>query len=108
MAYALTARMLALVGLLLLLIGACAGYTRGPSLMPPWSVSGLVRDNVTGRGIKATITVVDGPNAGKSTTSNGHGYYTIENLGPGALVLRARRKSYGEVTMGITLNSNRS
>lgn len=72
-----------------------------------FSMSGIVSDTSNGAGVNgATVTVIDGPNAGKSGTADGAGHYQIANLQPGGFTARARAQYYNEFAKPMTLSSN--
>jgi hypothetical protein len=72
-----------------------------------FSMSGLVTDASTGSGVSgATVSVIDGPNAGKAATADGTGRYQIANLQPGGFTARARAQYYNEFAKPMTLTTN--
>ena len=54
----------------------------------------------------ATITVLDGPNAGKSASTNRVGDYVLEGLTPGNANLSANATIYDEVRLGVLVNGS--
>jgi hypothetical protein len=53
-----------------------------------------------------TLTVIDGPNAGRQATTGGDGRYVLENLLPGAFTLRAQHVGYYDFAQEVTITSN--
>jgi hypothetical protein len=100
--------------LLLGLIGCSGGGsptapTGTPTAPPLFELTGTVRDaHVASPVSGVTLSAVDGPNAGKTTTTTADGRYTLGSLQHGTFTLRARHTSYDlhlqEVT--ITINTN--
>ena len=96
-----------------LLVAACgsanpAGPTPAP--MPGtqrFTLSGTVTDRSTSAPLDAaTVTVTDGPNAGRSATTDGAGQYTLADLQSSRFTIRVTREGYGETTDNIMLNAS--
>lgn len=93
---------------------ACGGSDSGgtgPSPTPTpstFTLTGTVSDQATGQGITgATVTILDGANAGKSTTTSG-GSFSLTGLQPSGFTIRARAQYYDEASVGVTVTSNTS
>jgi hypothetical protein len=90
---------------------ACSESAPAPSdprpLPPPeFSLTGHVSDVKTGVPlIGATITVVDGTNAGRAATTGTDGTCSLV-LRPGGFTIRARYDGYDSVFQGVTLVAN--
>ena len=67
------------------------------------TLSGLVLDDVNQLVVGAAVTVVDGPNAGQSATTDGSGRYTLSGLSAGGFTVRVSRAGYDDATRGVTL-----
>jgi hypothetical protein len=100
----------------LLLISASACGSRNTSTSPSptptattFSLSGTVTDNTTGSGISgATVTVVDGVNAGKSTTTSSSGSYSFTGLQPGGFTVTISASNYASQSKGVGVTSNQA
>ncbi len=106
----MTTRLVALFGIVLLLLGACGGaYTPRPVFTPVlFIVFGQVGDSQTGHGIAgATVDILDGPNAGRSTVTRGDGFYRIPNLTAGGITLRVRMTSYADARRAVMVTEDR-
>jgi hypothetical protein len=65
---------------------------------------GVVTDADSGRPIAGvTVTVVDGPNANRSTQSDGNGYYSLGNMTPSAFTIGFQREFYTTTTRPVGL-----
>ncbi len=102
--------------LFLLMLSGCGGNS-APSPAAPtptptpttFTLLGQVFDSDTAQGVSgATVTVVDGANAGRSGNTDGSGKYTIAALQPGGFTARARAPDYTEFSQGVTLASNQA
>lgn len=66
------------------------------------TLSGLVTDSVSGRGVaSATVQVLDGPNAGRSASTDESGFYSLPSLIQGSFTVRVTRSGY-DVAEGST------
>jgi len=97
----------------MILVGlvACGGGSDGPgpSPTPTVTLTGTVTNASTGAGIGgATVTVVDGANAGKAASTDGAGSFSLTNLQPGGFTVRARAQYYEDNAVGVTVTSNTS
>src|SRR5262249_19605996 len=52
----------------------------------------------------AAISILDGPNTGRSTTTDGNGYYSMGNLSTGTFTVEARKSGFLSVTQTVTLS----
>lgn len=99
----------------LLSLVACGGSDGGsptsPSPAPTpttFNLTGQVVNDSTGSGIAgATVTIVDGPNASRGTTTDGAGNYSLTGLQASGFTVRARAQYYNESSEGVTLTTNR-
>lgn len=96
-------------------LSACGGGTTTPTAASPpppaptYALSGLVTDSATSAGISgATVSITDGPNAGKSATAGATGSYTIAGLQPGGFTASAAAGPYVPSGQGVTLASNQT
>jgi hypothetical protein len=79
-----------------------------PRPLPPaeFSLTGRVSDFNTGVSLTgAAITVVDGANVGRATTSGADGTYRLA-LRPGGFTIRARSDGYDAIFQGVTFVAN--
>lgn len=81
-----------------------------PAAPPPQStftVAGIVSDDSLETPISAaTVTILDGANAGRSSTTDGNGYYSIPTLRPGSFTIRATKAGYNPGDRGLTLSAD--
>lgn len=84
--------------------------TSTPSTPPAtFSLSGQVTDSASGAGIPgATVSIVDGPNAGKSARTDGSGNYGFTDLQQSGFTVTASASSYVSQSKGVTLTSNQT
>src|SRR5688572_24903101 len=69
-----------------------------------FTLSGVVTDATSSLGLSgATVVVVDGPNAGRSTTTSSIGTYTLENLALSGFTVRYQAQGYADHQRGVTL-----
>jgi hypothetical protein len=74
-----------------------------------FSLSGTVTDSTTASGIAgATVRIADGPNAGKSVTTDEAGNYSFTNLQPSGFTVNVSASTYGSQSIGVTLTANRT
>jgi fibronectin type 3 domain-containing protein len=74
---------------------------------PTWTMSGVVRNNVTLQPIPgATVLVVDGPNANRSATANSSGAYSLAGLIQSGFTVRISAPGYRTTEGPITLTTN--
>jgi Carboxypeptidase regulatory-like domain len=112
---------LACVFVILLVAVACGGgnsstTSPSPTPTPPtpptattFSLSGQVTDSTTGTGISgATVRIIDGPNAGKSATTDGSGHFSFTGLQPSGFTVIASANNYLSQSTGVILTSNQT
>jgi hypothetical protein len=75
------------------------------SVAPTFTLSGIVsEENTAGRAVAGgTVQVVDGPNAGKSSSTDGNGSYTLTNLAAGSFSTRASAHGYNPTERSVTV-----
>jgi hypothetical protein len=56
----------------------------------------------------ATVTVVDGPDAGRTATTDATGAFTFAALSPGGFTVRASGSGYASLDVGVDLRANLS
>jgi hypothetical protein len=78
-----------------------------PPTPPPaaiFTVAGVVSEDPDRVPISGgVVQVVDGPNAGRSSTTDGNGYYSIPGLRTGSFTVRATKSGYRTTDRGLTL-----
>jgi hypothetical protein len=80
-----------------------------PKAPPKYTLSGTVSDAVTGQHLgNVTVTIVDGPDAGRSTTTDGNGRYTITTVTAGSFNLKFSVAAYDTKTLPVTLSADTS
>ena len=88
--------------------------TTAPSPTPTptaatFSLTGTVADSTTASGIGgAAVRIVDGPNAGKSATTDGSGNYSLTGLQLSGFTVSVSAASYVPQSRGVTLTSNQT
>jgi hypothetical protein len=71
------------------------------------TVSGVVSDSVTGRGIPSgSVQVLDGPNAGRSALTDESGFYSLPALIQGSFAIRVTRSGYESAESMTTLSGD--
>lgn len=91
---------LPLVLVAVLVLGACSSSPSSPSSSKPptvttYGLTGHVTNSATGAGIGgATVTIVDGPNAGHSASTTSDGNYSFSNLTQSGFTVRATASYY--------------
>jgi hypothetical protein len=72
---------------------------------PTFTLSGIVsEENTAGRAVAGgTVQVVDGPNAGKSSSTDGNGNYTLADLAGGSFSIRASASGYNATERAVTV-----
>jgi Carboxypeptidase regulatory-like domain len=101
-----------LLMLIAVLAGGCGSSPTTPSSTPQaapvarWGLSGVVTSSAGGPINGAVVTILDGPNANQTTSSNASGRYRFADLTPGGFSIRVTARGYSDVTMGITLTTN--
>src|SRR5438093_8643959 len=102
--------------LLLFMAIACGGgnsTTTSPSspgqMANTFSLSGLVTNSVDGTVISgATVSIADGPNAGKSATTDGSGNYGFTGLQQAGFTVNVSAANYLGYSKPVTLTSNQT
>jgi hypothetical protein len=69
------------------------------------TLSGTVTEAGVGALAGATVDVTDGPDLGKSTTTDTAGRYVLSGLKPGSITVRAGKAGYENSSMKVTLGS---
>jgi hypothetical protein len=84
--------------------------TSTPSTPPvTFSLNGQVTDSATGAGIPgATVSIVDGPHAGKSARTDGSGNYGFTDLEQSRFTVNVSASNYGSQSKSVTLTSNQT
>ncbi len=104
---------------LAVLTDACGDHrsaTTSPSSTPTptpaattLSLNGTVTDSATASSISgATVRIADGPNVGKSATTDGSGNYTLTGLPPSGFTVNVSANTYASQSIGVTLTSNQT
>jgi hypothetical protein len=102
------------VVLFVALASACGGSnsTTSPTPTPTattFSLSGTVTDSTTASGISGvTVTVADGVNAGKSTTTSSSGSYSFTGLLQSGFTVNVSATNYLTQSKSVTLTSNQT
>jgi len=93
-----------------LFAGACSGNPASPTgptaAATTFTLSGQVTSSSGGAVAGATIRVVDGPNAGRSTVSDTAGGYSLSALTKSGFTLNVSAPNFSPTSMGVTLTSN--
>ncbi|MCM2258293.1 MAG: carboxypeptidase-like regulatory domain-containing protein [Vicinamibacteria bacterium] len=72
-----------------------------------WTLQGYVTDSSTGRPVAgATVTILDGPNSGRSTTTDGNGYFVLPNLTQSGFTIRVCAPTHDCANRAVTLTSS--
>jgi hypothetical protein len=71
-----------------------------------WALSGAVTSSAGGSISGAVVTVVDGPDANRTTSTDASGRFTLAGLAQGGVTIRVTARGYSDATMGITLIAN--
>ncbi|HYM24584.1 MAG TPA: carboxypeptidase regulatory-like domain-containing protein [Vicinamibacterales bacterium] len=100
---------------LTLAVAACGGSPAAPSSpvtatpVPTFALSGLVTDSSTGNGIAgATVAIVDGPNSGRSATTDATGSFIFAALQQSGFTVNASAASYVATSKSVTLTANQT
>src|SRR5689334_17144456 len=82
----------------MLTMAACSGSkTSTPTTPSPttFTLTGQVTDSATGTAIStATVSIADGPNAAKSSTTDGSGNYSVTGLQQSGFTVNASANNY--------------
>jgi len=92
---------------------ACGGHTpTGPSSTPApttFTLNGQVIDSATRLGIAAaSVSIVDGPDAGKWAMTDASGSYRLGDLQEATLTVKAHAPHYVSQTKSVTLTGNQT
>ena len=96
---------------LLSALAGCGGSSNTPTTptVTTFTLSGLVTDSITGKGISgATVSIGDGPNAGKAAVTDGSGNYNFSGLQQSGFTVNASVANYTALAKGVTLTSNQT
>jgi hypothetical protein len=75
------------------------------SVAPTATLAGVVTNQNTGQPIGgARVSVVDGPGRGRSSTTDGNGYYSIAGIRHSSFTARATATNYSNHDRGLTLD----
>src|SRR5437762_1124451 len=96
--------------------GACGGSgTSTPTTPTPtptpttFSLSGQVTESGTSTAIGgAKVSIADGPNAGRSTTTDSSGNYSLTGLQQSGFTVNVSADNYQPQSKGMTLTSNQT
>lgn len=78
-----------------------------PPIVNAYALSGHVTSEATGSSISgASVSVVDGPNAGRTTTTDSNGNYTMPNLMSSSFTLSVSALAYIAATRPVSLSAN--
>ena len=73
----------------------------------PYTLTGVVRDAATGRGIEdAIVRSIDGPNANKGASTDENGYYQITDLLVGDLTINVTADDYVSADQDVVIDGN--
>lgn len=99
--------------LLLVAVLATAGGSSpsAPLITPPltptrWPLAGTVRSSLGVPIDSAVVAILDGPDAGRQTTTDAFGRFAIPGLSQASFTLRATANGYQPASKGITLTSD--
>jgi hypothetical protein len=89
--------------------GTATAPSPSPTPTTTFSLSGKVRNAQTSASVSgATLSIVDGPNAGTSTTTDESGNYSFNALQQSGFNVNASAANYIQVSQGVTLLSNQT
>lgn len=105
-----------LVGCALLALVSCGGKSSPTSPSQPtqptqttWNLSGTVTSSQNGAGIGgATARIGDGPNTGKSATTDGSGHYSFTGLQQSGFTVNFTAPNFNPTSAGVDLTSNKT
>lgn len=92
---------------------ACGSSPTTPSATPAptpttFTLSGQVTSTTGVVLVGATIRIADGPNANRSTSSDGNGNYSLSGLTQSGFTVSTSATNYATTSMGVTLTSNQT
>jgi len=74
---------------------------------PAHTLSGVVRDSSNGRSVAgALVQIVDGANDGRRSTTDGDGFFSIDNLLPATLTLRVSHERYQTTDTAVAFDAD--
>ncbi|MGH9410956.1 MAG: carboxypeptidase regulatory-like domain-containing protein [Vicinamibacterales bacterium] len=98
---------------LTVIVVGCAGSNSSPTAPSPiqattaFNLTGQVTDSITGTTISgATVSIADGPNAGRLATTDALGNYSLTSLQQSSFTVSASASNYTSQSKGVTLTSN--
>ncbi len=81
--------------------------TVSPKGPPRFQLSGIIMESGTTHLLTGvTVTVADGPDAGRSTLSDSNGAYTLTNITAGSFTLRLTRTDFEPQTIPVSLTAD--
>ena len=95
-------------------LAASCGSSTAPTTPPPvvtppptFTLSGTVTSTATGAGISgATVRVIDGPNANRSTTTSSTGEYSLTGLLASGMTVNASATNYVAQSLAVTFTAS--
>jgi hypothetical protein len=95
---------------------ACGSSSTSPSTTTPtptptptpttFTLSGQITSAGGGGIVGASVSILDGPNAGKSTTTDGSGNYTLSGLTSAGFTVNVSASNFVTTAKGVTVVSN--
>jgi hypothetical protein len=100
--------------LLALVAGACGSSPTTPSSTPPptstapprWTLTGSVTASIGGPINGAVVSILDGPDVGKTATTDTTGRFTLANLTQAGFTARATAGGYVGASQSVTLTAD--
>jgi hypothetical protein len=89
--------------------GSSTAPTTPPPVTPPptFTLSGTVTSTATGAGISgATVRVIDGPNANRTTTTSSTGEYSLSGLLASGMTVNASATNYVAQSLAVTFTAS--
>jgi hypothetical protein len=97
----------------LMVATSCGGSTTSPSM----TTANAARFSLTGQVVEstsvmvvtiagATVTILDGPNAGRSATTDGSGHYGLTGLQLSSFTVNVSANDYAPQSMSVTLGAS--
>jgi hypothetical protein len=68
-----------------------------------FGVAGVITDGESGQPVAGEVEIIDGPDAGRKTPTDGAGRYALSGLSSGSLTVRARAAGYDSGDMHVTI-----
>lgn len=91
--------------------GAATTPAPAPAVQPTWSLAGTVTETSPTTSVAisgATVTIADGPDAGKNTTTAASGAFSFTGLKQAGFTVTAAKSGYASSSQGVTLDGNKS